>query len=71
VEVARSGPEIAPEELAALFAPRAPGSGGGSKIGLFVSKGVAEAQGGSASVEIAEGALRFRLDLPVPDVTSR
>jgi len=71
VEVARNGPEIAPEELAALFAPRAPGAGGGSKIGLFVSRGVAEAQGGSASVEIAEGALRFHLDLPVPDVTSR
>jgi RNA methyltransferase, TrmH family len=70
LEVARSGPEIGHEELAALFAPRAPGSGGGSKIGLFVSKGVAEAQGGSASLEIADGALRFHLELPLPDATS-
>jgi TrmH family RNA methyltransferase len=71
VDVARGGAEIAPDELAALFGPRAPGSGGGSKIGLFVSKGVAEAQGGSASVEIDEGALRFHLELPVADTASR
>jgi TrmH family RNA methyltransferase len=71
VDVARNGPEITAEELDALFAPRAPGSGGGSKIGLFVSKGVAETQGGSVGAEINDGALRFHLELPAGEAATR
>jgi RNA methyltransferase, TrmH family len=63
VEVARSGADLAagPEEL---FEARRPGSGSGSKIGLFVARGVARAQGGSATAAVADGRLAFRLDLP-------
>ena len=45
--------------------PRAPGTGSGSKIGLFVARGVAAAQGGTASAVVSDGALAFRLELPV------
>jgi signal transduction histidine kinase len=47
-----------------LFRPREPGSGGGSKIGLFVVRGVAEAQGGTAWATIDDGRLAFHLRLP-------
>jgi TrmH family RNA methyltransferase len=71
VDVERNGAEISAEELDALFAARAPGSGGGSKIGLFVTKAVAESQEGSVVAGLSGGALRFRLDLPAPDAGSR
>ena len=64
VEAFRRGTEIAPERAGSLFEPRRPGEGSGSKIGLFVSEGLARAMGGRASVEI-DGGLRFRLDVPV------
>jgi TrmH family RNA methyltransferase len=48
-----------------LFRPRAPGTGGGSKVGLFVAKGLAEAQGGTLDVD-TEGGLGFTLTLPAP-----
>ena len=54
-----------PDDLDGLFQPRPPGSGGGSKIGLFVVRGVAEAQGGSAWASVEEGRLRLHLRLPV------
>ena len=41
-----------------------PGQGAGSKIGLFVSRGVAEAQGGRTWGEVADGRLTFHLELP-------
>lgn len=63
VEVARAGTELTPAAAARLFQPRAPGTGSGSKIGLFVSRGVAEAQGGTATVEVGRD-LRFVLDVP-------
>lgn len=62
----RRGTELRQEEAAGLFQPRAPGTGAGSKIGLFVALGVAEAQGGSVTVEVEDG-LRFTLDVPAPD----
>lgn len=66
--VARDGAELRPEEVEGLFIPRRPGEGAGSKIGLFVARGVAEAQGGRAWGEIDDGRLSFHLDLPVgPD----
>jgi RNA methyltransferase, TrmH family len=46
----------------ALFRPRAPGTGGGSKVGLFVAKGLAEAHGGTLEVT-TEGGLGFSLTL--------
>jgi tRNA(Leu) C34 or U34 (ribose-2'-O)-methylase TrmL len=63
VEVFRSGTNLSPRDADGLFAPRPPGSGAGSKIGLFVARGVTEALGGSATAEIDEG-LRLRLRLP-------
>ena len=43
-----------------------PGSGAGSKIGLYVARGVAEAQGGRAWAEVHDGELSFHLELPIP-----
>lgn len=62
----RRGTELTAERAAVLFEPRAPGTGAGSKIGLFVALGVAEAQGGTATVEVDEG-VRFVLDVPSAD----
>ena len=67
LEVSRGGATIEPEEADGLFVPRRPGTGGGSKIGLFVARGLAEAQGGRASAEVADGLLRFVLHLPLPE----
>jgi len=65
VEAVRAETELTQEQAERLFRPRAPGTGSGSKIGLFVALGVAEAQGGSVSARVADGALAFTLDLPV------
>ena len=65
VEARRAETRLTQEEADRLFLPRAPGSGSGSKIGLFVAQGVAAAQGGTASAVVADGALAFRLELPV------
>jgi signal transduction histidine kinase len=62
VEVWRAG-AITSEEAERLFVPRAPGSGAGSKVGLFVAKSLAEAHGGRLGVEASER-LTFRLTLP-------
>jgi TrmH family RNA methyltransferase len=64
VEVFRRGTVVSAERAATLFQPRPPGTSGGSKIGLFVARGVAEAQGGSVSVDVDEG-LRFRYEVPL------
>jgi TrmH family RNA methyltransferase len=64
LEAFRAGTELTKEAAEALFQPRAPGTGAGSKIGLFVAHGVAGAQGGTVDVEVADGGLRFRLDVP-------
>ena len=63
LEVSRRGTELSPEEAERLFRPRAPGTGAGSKIGLFVALGVAAAQGGTATVRVDDG-LAFVLDVP-------
>ena len=60
----RAGGEIAPDEVERLFEARRPGTGAGSKIGLFVARGVAEAQGGNATAEVRDGELCFLLELP-------
>ena len=61
----RAGATVEAAELDELFLPRQPGSGGGSKIGLFVVRGVAEAQGGGAWASVEDGRLRLHLRLPV------
>jgi signal transduction histidine kinase len=66
LRVWRRGTELTPERAAGLFQPRPPGTGAGSKIGLFVALGVAEAQGGTAAVELDDG-VRFVLEVPSPD----
>jgi TrmH family RNA methyltransferase len=63
LEVSRRGVELTQEEADRLFRPRGPGSGAGSKIGLFVALGVAAAQGGTASVRV-DDELTFVLDVP-------
>ncbi|HZD17681.1 MAG TPA: TrmH family RNA methyltransferase [Actinomycetota bacterium] len=62
LEVARRGTELAQEDAERLFRPRAPGTGAGSKIGLFVALGIAAAQGGTATVRVEDG-LTFVLDI--------
>jgi RNA methyltransferase, TrmH family len=64
LDVSRAGTDLTPERVAALFEPRPPGSGTGSKIGLFVARGVAEAQGGTVDVFVEDHRLRFHLELP-------
>jgi signal transduction histidine kinase len=72
VEVADTGRGLAPEETARLFRPfsqvHAPGEARvrGSGLGLYISRGLAEAHGGRLGVEsggLGQGAT-FRLELP-------
>jgi len=63
VEVARAGTRLTAREADDLLAPRAAGSGGGSKLGLFVARAVAEAHGGTLTAAV-DGGLAFRLVLP-------
>jgi rRNA methylases len=61
----RDGTELTLEDAEGLFAARRPGTGAGSKIGLFVTRGVAETQGGRAWAEVKDGRLSFHLDIPL------
>jgi TrmH family RNA methyltransferase len=66
LEAFRAGTELTADRAATLFEPRAPGTGSGSKIGLYVARGIARAHGGTAAVEV-EGGLRFRYEVPTDD----
>lgn len=68
-EAWRADSRLSQGEADRLFRPREPGTGWGSKIGLFVAQGVAGAQGGTVSAMVIDGALRFRLELPVPSLS--
>ena len=62
----RRGTELTSDAADALFAPRKPGSGAGSKMGMYVTRGVAEAQGGRTWADVVDGVLAFHLEIPLP-----
>jgi signal transduction histidine kinase len=64
VTASRSGTELDDAAAESLFLPRRPGSGSGSKIGLFVARGIADAQGGRSTATVRDGRLTFRLEVP-------
>jgi RNA methyltransferase, TrmH family len=66
VRVARRGAEVDAGEAEQLYRPRRPGSGSGSKIGLFVARGVVGAQGGRTWATVEGDRLVFHLELPLP-----
>jgi len=63
ISVARAGPTVRPEEARRLFEPREPGTGSGSKVGLFVARGIAEAHGGTLEIDARD---RLLLTLAFP-----
>jgi TrmH family RNA methyltransferase len=63
MEVARAVTDLTAAEAESLFAPRRPGQGAGTKLGLYVAKGFAEAQGGALVADVA-GSFALRLSLP-------
>jgi RNA methyltransferase, TrmH family len=65
LRVWRDGSAVHAAEADRLFVPRAPGSGGGSKMGLYVARGLAEAHGGSLQAQAGDR-LVFTLTLPAP-----
>lgn len=60
----RGGTDLSQQQAEHLFQPREPGTGAGSKIGLFVAMGVAAAQGGTVSVSVDDRVLTFALMVP-------
>jgi TrmH family RNA methyltransferase len=66
VSAARSGVDLDDAAAEDLFRPRRPGQGAGSKIGLYVARGVAEAQGGRAWAEVHGTELSLHVELPLP-----
>jgi hypothetical protein len=62
----RAGATIDTAGAEALFVPRKPGSGAGSKIGLYVARAIAETQGGRAWAQVDGATLSFHLELPLP-----
>ena len=62
IDVFRAGTHLTAAEAEELLAPRAAGSGGGSKLGLFVARAVAEAHGGGLTAT-AEDGIRLTLTL--------
>lgn len=54
LDACRDRTDLTQEDAEQLFRPRAPGGGAGSKMGLFVALGIAEAQGGSVSARVGD-----------------
>ncbi|HLB39516.1 MAG TPA: TrmH family RNA methyltransferase [Actinomycetota bacterium] len=65
VVASRHGATVDVDEAEALFVPRRAGAGGGSKIGLYVVRVVAEAQGGRVWPTVEDDRLALHLSLPV------
>jgi signal transduction histidine kinase len=61
--VSRAGTELSQKDAEELFLPRRPGAGSGSKIGLFVARGIAQALGGTATAHVQGERLSFGLDV--------
>lgn len=64
LQASRPVADLPDDDVEALFRPRRPGEGAGTKIGLFVARGVAEAQGGRCWGAVEGGRLVFGLELP-------
>jgi TrmH family RNA methyltransferase len=64
IEVRRSGTDLDRAGAEHLFSVRKPGEGAGAKLGLYVARGVSEAQGGSLVADVADG-FSLRLALPL------
>jgi TrmH family RNA methyltransferase len=64
VEASRTVGDLTDDDVEALFLPRRPGAGAGTKIGLFVARGVAQVQEGRCWGTVSEGRLTFHLELP-------
>ena len=71
LRVSRDGAEVDTEAAEQLYLPRKPGTGSGSKIGLFVARGVVQAQGGRTWAEVLDGRLVFHLELPLATSAER
>jgi signal transduction histidine kinase len=65
MRVSRGGAEVDQAAADNLFLPRKPGTGSGSKIGLYVARGVVRVQGGRTWAEVRDGRLVFHLELPL------
>jgi TrmH family RNA methyltransferase len=65
LRASRAGSVVDAAGAEELFRPRAPGTGAGSKIGLYVARGVAESLGGRVWAEVRDGRLVFVLELPL------
>lgn len=63
IRVRRERATLEREAASELFGPRPEGIGQGSKVGLFVARGLAEAHGGRLDVEV-DGGVSFELRLP-------
>jgi TrmH family RNA methyltransferase len=70
VAASRAGTDLGSDEAEALFTPREPGTGAGSKIGMFVARGVAEVMGGRTWGDVADRRLFFHVELPAASVDS-
>jgi RNA methyltransferase, TrmH family len=63
IEVSRGDTDLTRAEADTLFTVRRPGEGAGTKLGLHVARGIAEAQGGSLVADVSGG---FTLRLSIP-----
>ncbi|MBI4259399.1 MAG: hypothetical protein HY658_02425 [Actinobacteria bacterium] len=65
IEMDRAGAAVEPGEVEALFGARSPGSGRGTKMGMYVARGIARAAGGDVTAEVRGGALHLLARVPV------
>lgn len=64
VTVSRVGTDLSSEGAQNLFMARRAGTGGGSKIGMYAARSVAEAVSGKAWGEVVDNRLMLHLELP-------
>jgi TrmH family RNA methyltransferase len=67
----RAGTDLDSHEADALFTPREPGTGAGSKIGMFVARGVAQVMDGRTWGDVDDRRLFFHVELPATPADSR